>query len=63
MWWREWKYGIGTDFMPYYWFAVNLLDDTWRPLPSTKAAAKRTMAVRRPIHLIYLAGWLDGPFG
>ncbi len=36
MWWREWKYGMGDDFMPYYWFAVNALTDEWRPLPSTE---------------------------
>lgn len=35
MWWREWRYGIGQDFLPYYWFAVDLTNDTWRPLPST----------------------------
>lgn len=35
MWWREWRYGIGQDFLPYYWFAVDLTNDAWRPLPST----------------------------
>ncbi len=34
-WWREWKYGTGEDLLPYYWFAVNLANDTWRPLPAT----------------------------
>lgn len=35
-WWREWKYGTGDDLLPYYWFAIDLLADTWRPLPSTE---------------------------
>ena len=39
-WWREWKYGVGEDLLPYYWFAVDLVNDTWRPLPSTKLLPK-----------------------
>ena len=40
MWWEEWKYGIGADCMPYYWFAVDLVNDTWRPLPKTAFPSK-----------------------
>lgn len=35
-WWGEWKYGVGEDLLPHYWFAVDLVKDTWRPLPTTK---------------------------
>lgn len=35
-WWGEWKYGVGEDLLPYYWFAVDLVKDIWRPLPTTK---------------------------
>ncbi len=60
MWWREWKYGIGTDFMPYYWFAVNLLDDTWRPLPSTKLLPKEQWLFGDPFtSYISQVRWMD----
>jgi len=36
MWWKEWKYGVREDLMSYYWFAVDLVHDTWRPLPKTE---------------------------
>ena len=39
-WWREWKYGMGEDWLAYYWFAVDLVNDTWRPLPSTQLLPK-----------------------
>ena len=41
IWWREWKYGTGEDFLPYYWFAVDLLADTWRPCPPRPCCLKR----------------------
>lgn len=40
MWWSDWKYGIGSDCMPYYWFAVDLVNDTWRTLPLTTVSSK-----------------------
>src|SRR5262249_6817957 len=40
MWWREWRYGTGDDMLPYYWFALDLLKDTWHPLPSTSPLPK-----------------------
>ncbi|HEY8667573.1 MAG TPA: hypothetical protein VIL86_12975 [Tepidisphaeraceae bacterium] len=33
--WATWKYGFGEDFLPYYWYAVDAKNDTWRPLPKT----------------------------
>ena len=36
MWWKEWKYGMSEDLMWHYWFAVDLVHDTWRPLPKTE---------------------------
>jgi hypothetical protein len=60
MWWREWKYGIGSDFMPYYWFAVNLLTDTWRPLPSTKLLPKDKWLFGDPFSsYISQVRWMD----
>lgn len=41
MWWSEWKYGMGADCMPFYWFAVDLINDTWRPLPTTAFPSDR----------------------
>ena len=40
LWWSEWKYGVGEDMLPYYWFAVDLVNDTWRPMPTTKILPK-----------------------
>jgi hypothetical protein len=39
-WWAQWKYGMTEDFLAYYWFAVDLVNDTWRPLPETEAVPK-----------------------
>ena len=39
-WWAETKYGMPDDFHGYYWFAVNLSNDTWRPLPRTELLPK-----------------------
>ncbi len=38
-WWEIWRYGVGEDFMPYYWYAVDVQKDTWRPLPKTPVTA------------------------
>lgn len=35
-WWSEWTYAMDENFLGYDWFAVDLLIDTWRPLPRTK---------------------------
>jgi hypothetical protein len=40
LWWSEWKYGVGEDMLPYYWFAVDLVNDTWRPMPTTRILPK-----------------------
>ncbi|MHB9129638.1 MAG: hypothetical protein ACYDBB_00930 [Armatimonadota bacterium] len=34
-WWRHGQYGIGEDALPYYWYALDLRNDTWRPLAAT----------------------------
>ena len=40
-WFHQWKYGMPEeDFHAYYWFAVDLVKDTWRPLPSTEPGPK-----------------------
>jgi hypothetical protein len=39
-WWSEWTYGMDENFLGYYWFAVDLVNDTWRPLPRTKLLPK-----------------------
>ena len=39
-WWAEWKYGMPDDFLAHYWFAVDLVNDTWRPLPKTELLPK-----------------------
>jgi hypothetical protein len=39
-WWKEWTYGMDENFLGYYWFAVDLVNDTWRPLPRTKLLPK-----------------------
>jgi hypothetical protein len=39
-WWSEWTYGMDENFLGYYWFAVDLLNDSWRPLPRTKLLPK-----------------------
>ncbi len=35
LWWEQGGYGIGDDMLPYYWFAADFLQGTWRPLPNT----------------------------
>ncbi len=35
-WWEQGRYGTGEDMLPYYWFAADFLNGTWRPLPSTE---------------------------
>ena len=47
-WWGEWKYGMDDDFLAYYWFAVDLLNDSWRPLPSTKPLPKEQWLFGNP---------------
>lgn len=60
MWWDEWKYGIGADCMPYYWFAVDLVNDTWRPLPITAFPAREKWLFGDPF-TSYLSQvrWMD----
>lgn len=60
MWWSEWKYGIGADCMPYYWFAVDLINDTWRPLPNTAFPSKEKWLFGDPF-TSYLSQirWMD----
>ena len=31
---------MDENFLGYYWFAVDLVNDTWRPLPRTKLLPK-----------------------
>jgi hypothetical protein len=39
-WWSEWPYGMDENFLGYYWFAVDLVNDIWRPLPRTQLLPK-----------------------
>lgn len=39
-WWSEWTYGMDENLLGYYWFAVDLVNDTWRPLPRTELLPK-----------------------
>lgn len=39
-WMGIWKYGVGSDFAPYYWYAVNMRTDEWRSLPLTPLIAE-----------------------
>jgi len=48
-WWRQGQYGIGDDLLPYYWFALDLVHDTWRPLPSTELAPREQWAFGDPL--------------
>jgi hypothetical protein len=36
MWWEQGRYGMGDDMLPYYWFAADFLNGTWRPLSTTE---------------------------
>lgn len=61
MWWSEWKYGMGADCMPYYWFAVDLINDTWRPLPRTDFPSDRSKWLFGDPFTSYLSQvrWMD----
>ena len=48
-WWRHGQYGIGEDALPYYWFALDLVHDTWRPLPCTELAPREQWAFGDPL--------------
>lgn len=49
LWWKQWRYGIGDDLCPYYWYAVNAIDDTWRPLSKTTPLPKERWPFGDPL--------------
>lgn len=57
-WWSDWKFGMPEDFHHYYWFAVNALDDTWRPLPKTELLPRAQWKFGDPL-ISYISGMRD----
>lgn len=47
-WWEQGNYGTGDDLLPYYWFAADFLNGTWRPLPSTPMLPREKWAFGDP---------------
>lgn len=48
-WWRHGQYGIGDDVLPYYWFALDLVHDTWHPLPPTEPVPREQWPFGDPL--------------
>ena len=48
MWWEQGNYGTGEDMLPYYWFAADFLNNTWRPLPNTPMLPRERWAFGDP---------------
>ena len=57
---KIWRYGVGDDLMPYYWYAIDAANDTWRPLPKTDQLPKDQWLFGHPL-LSYLSQirWMD----
>lgn len=59
-WWKEWKYGMDESYQSYYWFAVDLLNDTWRRLPQTEILPKEQWLWGDPFtSYISQVRWMD----
>ena len=47
-WWDQGRFGTGDDMLPYYWFAADFRQGTWRPLPSTTPVPRDEWAFGDP---------------
>jgi hypothetical protein len=47
-WWQTWPIGMGEDLMPYYYFIVDVAQDTWRPAPRTRRLPRDQWLLGQP---------------